>query len=81
MVAELALTRRERESARPKRDNSGPGATEDRETMFEYEEEREIDNEYMTGDEYVEMEENKETEEYREYDQTMRFCSETDEMT
>eukprot|EP00971_Amphidinium_carterae_P018574 366481-Amphidinium_carterae.1 len=42
---------------------------------------REIDNRYMIGDEYIEMEENKETEKDSEYDQTMRFCSETDEMT
>eukprot|EP00971_Amphidinium_carterae_P154396 3061794-Amphidinium_carterae.1 len=67
MVAELALTR-ERESAECRTMN-------DRETTFEFEEEREIVNEYS------ETEENKETEEYSEYNQTMRFCSETDEMT
>eukprot|EP00971_Amphidinium_carterae_P280717 5572963-Amphidinium_carterae.1 len=56
-------------------------AMEDRETMFELKEEREIDNEYMTGSEYNEIEDNKETEKYSEYDQTMRFCSETDKIT
>eukprot|EP00971_Amphidinium_carterae_P195984 3889063-Amphidinium_carterae.1 len=45
----------------------GSGATEDRETRFEYNEEREINNEYVKGSEYKEMEEideNKETMEY-----------------
>eukprot|EP00971_Amphidinium_carterae_P027004 532548-Amphidinium_carterae.1 len=62
--------------------DSGSGATEDRETMVEYNEEREIDNEYVTVSEYKEMEEtdeNKEMMEYSEYIQTIRFCSETDE--
>eukprot|EP00971_Amphidinium_carterae_P291049 5779584-Amphidinium_carterae.1 len=62
MVAELALTR-ERESTSCTMD--------ERETTFEFKEEREIDNGYMTGDEYIEMEEHKETEEYSEYNQTM----------
>eukprot|EP00971_Amphidinium_carterae_P219546 4358857-Amphidinium_carterae.1 len=44
----------------PQRDNSGSGATEDREKRFEYKEEREIDNEYVTGNEYIETGENKE---------------------
>eukprot|EP00971_Amphidinium_carterae_P280554 5569502-Amphidinium_carterae.1 len=62
--------------------DSGSGATEDRETMVKYNEEREIDNEYVTGGEYKEMketDENKETMEHNEYVQTIRFCSETDE--
>eukprot|EP00971_Amphidinium_carterae_P132151 2617601-Amphidinium_carterae.1 len=49
--------------------------------MFEFEEEKEIDDEYMTCSEYNEIEENKETEEYSKYDHTMRFCSETDDVT
>eukprot|EP00971_Amphidinium_carterae_P205103 4070487-Amphidinium_carterae.1 len=53
----------------------GSGATADREILVEYNEERGIDNEYK------EIVENKETMEYNEYNQTMRFCSETDEMT
>eukprot|EP00971_Amphidinium_carterae_P100820 1994869-Amphidinium_carterae.1 len=67
MVAELELTR-ERESAESR-------TMGDRETTFEFKKEREIDNEYIG------MEENKETEEYSEYNQTIRFRSETDEMT
>eukprot|EP00971_Amphidinium_carterae_P088790 1757072-Amphidinium_carterae.1 len=57
---------------------------EDRETMVEYNEEREIHNGYVTGSEYKESDETdetKETDEYNEYDQTIRFCNETDEFT
>eukprot|EP00971_Amphidinium_carterae_P277546 5508466-Amphidinium_carterae.1 len=54
----------------------GPGATEDRETVEEYNEEREIDNEYSEIDEF------KETMEYSEYkQQTLRLCNEMEEMT
>eukprot|EP00971_Amphidinium_carterae_P106010 2099611-Amphidinium_carterae.1 len=56
----------ERESARC--------AMEYRETMVEYNEKREIDDEYMTGSEYKESnetDENRETMEYNEYDQTI----------
>eukprot|EP00971_Amphidinium_carterae_P067766 1341871-Amphidinium_carterae.1 len=98
MVAEPRLTMREitgperqedneRESTHPQMDSRGSGATEDRETMFEYNEEREIDNEYVTGNEYSEYkemeetDENKETMEYNVYGQTIKFCNETDEFT
>eukprot|EP00971_Amphidinium_carterae_P293649 5829959-Amphidinium_carterae.1 len=58
---------------------SGSDATEDRETIGEYNEEREreIDNEFELSNEYNEIEENKETMEYSEYVQTIRICSET----
>eukprot|EP00971_Amphidinium_carterae_P027832 548678-Amphidinium_carterae.1 len=67
MVAEPRFTMREE-----------PGATEDRETVEEYNEERgrEIDNEYIELDEF------KETMEYSEYtQQTLMLCNETEEMT
>eukprot|EP00971_Amphidinium_carterae_P085671 1695376-Amphidinium_carterae.1 len=54
----------------------GPGATEDRETVEEYNEEREIDNAYSEIDEF------KETMEYSEHmQQTLRLCNEMEEMT
>eukprot|EP00971_Amphidinium_carterae_P144089 2855349-Amphidinium_carterae.1 len=83
MVAELELTEitglerqednREREGTHPQKDSSGSGATEDRETMVEYNKKKELDNEYVIGSEYKEMEETdeyKETMEYNEYGQS-----------
>eukprot|EP00971_Amphidinium_carterae_P144362 2861096-Amphidinium_carterae.1 len=62
--------------AEPRLAMRGPGAMEDRETVEEYSEEREIDNECSESDEF------KETMEYSEYmQQTLRLCSEMEEMT
>eukprot|EP00971_Amphidinium_carterae_P038622 759175-Amphidinium_carterae.1 len=55
----------ERESTRP-----SDGATEDRKTMVEYNEVREMNNEFELVNDYREIDENKETMEYSEYDQT-----------
>eukprot|EP00971_Amphidinium_carterae_P278469 5527714-Amphidinium_carterae.1 len=65
----------ERKSQDDNERERGSGATEKREPMFEYNEEREI------GNEYNEIDEIEETMDDNEYKQTMRFCSETDEMT
>eukprot|EP00971_Amphidinium_carterae_P228969 4542245-Amphidinium_carterae.1 len=70
---ESQMTMREREN--------GSGATEDRETMVEYNEVREMNNEFELVNEYRERDENKEMMEYNEYEQTMRFCGETDAVT
>eukprot|EP00971_Amphidinium_carterae_P309876 6157764-Amphidinium_carterae.1 len=65
----------ERESLDDNEREKRPLSQADRETMFEYNEEREIGNEY---NEIVEIEETMDDD---EYNQTMRFCSDTDEMT
>eukprot|EP00971_Amphidinium_carterae_P264671 5250021-Amphidinium_carterae.1 len=49
--------------------------------MVEYNEEREIDNEFKLVSEYSETDENKEMMEYNEYVQTIMLCSETDKIT
>eukprot|EP00971_Amphidinium_carterae_P245931 4884696-Amphidinium_carterae.1 len=72
------ITGLERQEDNEREDAGGSGGTEDRETTVEYNEEREIDNEYMTGSEFKEsneIDEIKETMEYNEYGQTIRFCN------
>eukprot|EP00971_Amphidinium_carterae_P018784 370064-Amphidinium_carterae.1 len=59
----------ERQEDNEREDANRSGATEDRETMVEYNEEREIDNEYVTGSEYKEMKETDENKETMEYNQ------------
>eukprot|EP00971_Amphidinium_carterae_P011806 232590-Amphidinium_carterae.1 len=55
---------------------SGSGAMEDRETVEEYSEVREIDSEFEIVNEYNERNDIKET---TEYIQTIRLCSETND--
>eukprot|EP00971_Amphidinium_carterae_P008023 158709-Amphidinium_carterae.1 len=60
----------------------GPGAMDDRETVEEYNEVREINSEFKIGNEYKEIDEIEEMMEHSEYmTQTLRLCSETNEMT
>eukprot|EP00971_Amphidinium_carterae_P240118 4767219-Amphidinium_carterae.1 len=73
MVAELAYKAAEL-AWTSNRESAESRTMGDRETMLEFKEEREIDSEY------IEMEENNEMQEYSEYKQTVRFCSETNDM-